>query len=496
VPSPSEDEFVQLATDHGVVPVWREVLADLETPLSVYAKLAGDGPSFLLESAEHGERWGRHSFVGFDPFLVLRGRDGTVTFDGDPPEAARDATGSLDALAAVIEAYRAPPLAEVPLHGGAVGYLGYDVIREVERIPATGRDDLDMPDVQLLFPRHVVALDHLRQILTVVTNVVVGDTDDPDELRARYASALQATDAVVERLSETRMPLRPVSPPERIVPPAAPSNLAAGEYESMVETVKEHIRAGDTFQTVVSQRFSVTTGASAFDLYRVLRVINPSPYLYLLDLGDAQIVGSSPEALVKVQGRHVETWPIAGTRPRGDTPQEDREHERSLIADAKERAEHVMLVDLARNDLGRVCDVGSVRVGEMMQVERYSHVMHLSSAVTGTLRDELGPVDVLRAVFPAGTVSGAPKVRAMEIIDDLEPTRRGPYAGAVGYVDFAGNLDTCITIRTVVLKDGVAHVQAGAGIVADSKPATEEAETRSKAGAMLAAIAAAEALRS
>jgi anthranilate synthase component I len=496
VPSPSEDEFLQLARDHGVVPVWREVLADLETPLSVYAKLAGDGPSFLLESAEHGERWGRHSFVGFDPFLVLRGRDGTVTFDGDPPPAALEATGSLDALAAVIEAYRAPPLAEVPLHGGAVGYLGYDVIREVEAIPDTGRDDLGMADVQLLFPRHVVALDHLRQILTVVTNVVVGDVEDAEELRRRYAGAVAATDAVVERLSESPMPLRPVSPPTRVTPEAAPSNLAPGEYEEMVETVKEHIRAGDTFQTVVSQRFSVETEASAFDLYRVLRVINPSPYLYLLDLGDAQIVGSSPEALVKVQERHVETWPIAGTRPRGESPQEDREHERSLIADAKERAEHVMLVDLARNDLGRVCDVGTVRVGEMMHVERYSHVMHLVSAVTGTLRDEFGPVDVLRAVFPAGTVSGAPKVRAMEIIDDLEPTRRGPYAGAVGYVDFAGNLDTCITIRTVVLKDGIAHVQAGAGIVADSKPAAEEAETRSKAGAMLAAIAAAEALRS
>jgi anthranilate synthase component I len=238
----------------------------------------------------------------------------------------------------------------------------------------------------------------------------------------------------------------------------------------------------------------VPTRASAFDLYRVLRVINPSPYLYLLDLGETQIVGSSPEALVQVQGRHVETWPIAGTRPRGATPQQDRDHERDLVADAKERAEHVMLVDLARNDLGRVCEVGTVRVGEMMQVERYSHVMHLVSSVTGQLREGLGPVDVLRAVFPAGTVSGAPKVRAMEIIDELEPTRRGPYAGAVGYVDLAGNLDTCITIRTVVLQDGKAYVQAGAGIVADSDPRAEEAETRAKAGAVLAAIQAAEAL--
>jgi anthranilate synthase component I len=306
---------------------------------------------------------------------------------------------------------------------------------------------------------------------------------------------VRATDAVVARLSTSVPPLPPAAPPRRVSTDPAPSNVADGEYESMVERVKEYIAAGDSFQTVVSQRFTVPTTASAFDLYRVLRVINPSPYLFLLDLGDAQLVGSSPEALVQVAGRHVETWPIAGTRPRGADVAEDQDHERSLIADAKERAEHIMLVDLARNDLGRVCEVGTVRVHEMMHVKRFSHVMHLASSVTGTLREGLGPVDVLRAVFPAGTVSGAPKVRAMEIIDELEPTRRGPYAGAVGYVDFAGNLDTCIAIRTVTLKDGVAHVQAGAGIVADSVPATEEAETRSKAGAVLAAVRAAEVLQ-
>jgi anthranilate synthase component I len=301
---------------------------------------------------------------------------------------------------------------------------------------------------------------------------------------------------VIERLATARTPLPPVSPPQRGAMDPAPSNLEAGAYQAMVEQVKEHIRAGDTFQTVISQRFALDTSVSAFELYRVLRVINPSPYLYLLDLGDAQIVGSSPEALVQVQDRRVETWPIAGTRPRGSTPAEDRAYEQELVADAKERAEHVMLVDLARNDLGRVCDVGTVQVEGMLHVERYSHVMHLVSSVTGTVREGLGPVDVLRAVFPAGTVSGAPKVRAMQIIDDLEPTRRGPYAGAVGYVDFAGNLDTCITIRTVVLKDGTAYVQAGAGIVADSKPDAEEEETRNKAGAVLAAIRAAEALHS
>jgi anthranilate synthase component I len=490
---PTREQFVRLAAEHGVVPVWREVLADLHTPLSVHARLAGRGPSFLLESAEHGERWGRYSFVGTDPFLILRGRDGEVTWEGSPPAGTEGATGPLDALARAVEAYRAPQLLDLPLHGGAVGYIGYDAVREVEAIPATGEDDLGLPDVVMLFPRHVVALDHLRQVLTVVTNVVVEDVDD-EEAGARYDQAVTATDAVIDRLSEATTSLRPVSPPRRGPTEPAPSNLAPGDYERMVETVKEHIGAGDTFQTVISQRFALPTTASAFDLYRVLRVINPSPYLYLLDLEDSQIVGSSPEALVQVQGSYVETWPIAGTRPRGETPAEDREYERELVADAKERAEHVMLVDLARNDLGRVCDIGTVRVDEMMSVERYSHVMHLVSSVSGTLREGLGPVDVLRAVFPAGTVSGAPKVRAMEIIDDLEPTRRGPYAGAVGYVDFAGNLDTCITIRTVVLKDGTAYVQAGAGIVADSKPKAEEEETRNKAGAVLAAVRAAEEL--
>ncbi len=493
--APDRDAFVELARGHGVVPVSRELLADLETPLSVYAKLCGEGPSFLLESAEHGERWGRYSFVGFDPFLTLLGRDGEVRWIGEPPAEVAGATGALDALARATAALRAPALLDLPLHGGAVGYLGYDVIREIEDIPATGRDDLGLPDVQLLFPRHVVALDHLRQVLTVVTNVVVADTEDPDELGRRYDGAVDACNAVVDRLSSAASPLPPAAPPERRPVESVPSNLAPGEYEAQVEQVKEHIRAGDTFQTVLSQRFSLETEVSAFELYRVLRVINPSPYLYLLDTGDAQIVGSSPEALVQVQGRRAETWPIAGTRPRGSTPEEDRRYEQELLADAKERAEHVMLVDLARNDLGRVCEVGSVTVDGMLHVERYSHVMHLVSAVTGRVREELGPVDVLRAVFPAGTVSGAPKVRAMEIIDALEPTRRGPYAGAVGYIDFAGNLDTCITIRTVVLKDGTAYVQAGAGIVADSKPEREEEETRNKAGAVLAAIRAAEAMR-
>ncbi len=483
---PTREEFLERARDHGVVPVWREVLADLETPLSVYARLRGAGPSFLLESAEHGQNWGRYSFVGIDPFLILKGRDGEVTWIGEPPAAARDADGALDALDRTVRAFNAPDFPLMPLHGGAVGMVSYDVIREIEDIPDTGEDDLGVPDVLMLFPRHVVGLDHLRQTMVAVTNVVVGD--DP---AAQYDEAVAATNALVARLSEATPATTPVAPPVPTPIGDVPSNMTPAEFEAMVERVKDHVRAGDTFQTVVSQRFAVETDVDPFDLYRVLRVINPSPYLFLFDFEDFHVVGSSPEALVQVDGRHCETWPIAGTRPRGATPAEDRELEVELMADAKERAEHVMLVDLGRNDLGRVCEIGSVRVAEMMEIVRYSHVMHIVSSVTGVLREDLGPVDVLRAIFPAGTLSGAPKVRAMEIIDDLEPTRRGLYAGAVGYVDFSGNLDTCIAIRSVLLKDGMAYVQAGAGVVADSVPALEEQESRNKAGAVLAALQAA-----
>ena len=484
---PTRDEFIELAREHRVVPVWRELLADLETPLSVYGKLAGRGPSFLLESVEHGERWGRYSFVGTDPFLVLRGRDGKVSWTGTPPPEAAAATGPLDALDRVTRALRAPVLDGLPpLHGGAVGYVGYEAVREMEpTVPATGTDDLGLDDVVMCFPRHVVAIDHARQVLTVVANVVVAD--DAGE---QYDEAGRAIEELVALLAAAE-PRAPVDPPVlgAVTDPA--SNLALGRYEAMVERGLEHIRAGDVFQVVPSQRFAVPTAADAFSIYRMLRVINPSPYLFLFDLDDVQIAGSSPEALVQVRGATAETWPIAGTRPRGRTADEDLAHEHALLADDKERAEHVMLVDLARNDLGRVCEYGSVKVTELMVVERYSHVMHLVSRVVGDLREGIGPVDVLRSVFPAGTVSGAPKVRAMQIIDDLEPTRRGVYAGAIGYVDLSGNLDTCIALRTIVLRDGVAYVQAGAGVVADSDPAAEEAETRAKAMALLAAVAAA-----
>ena len=497
--TPDLEGFLRAAAAHGVVPVRRRVLADLHTPLAVYDRVRGDGPSFLLESAEHGERWGRFSFVGFDPSLVVRSRAGRVTVEGELPGGiapAPDATllGTLEELLAVLAA---PPVAGVPLHGGAVGYLGYDVVREVERLPGTVVDDLGLADAVMMFPRHVVALDHLEQAMTVVTNVVTVGLDEA-ALRAAHAEADAANAAVLDRLAAPSRLRAPVEPPQRDVRPVGAdvrSTMGGGAYLEAVERIGEHIVAGDTFQTVLSQRFSVPTDVDPFDLYRVLRVINPSPYLYLIDTGEAHVVGSSPEALVQVHDRRVETWPIAGTRRRGADAEEDRALAAELLADVKERAEHVMLVDLARNDLGRVCEPGTVDVSQLMEVERYSHVMHLVSAVTGRLRDEIGPVDVLRATFPAGTVSGAPKVRAMELIDELEPTRRGPYAGAVGYLDLAGNLDTCITIRTVVLHDGVAHVQAGAGIVADSVAEREEQETRDKASAVLAAIRAAELLR-
>jgi anthranilate synthase component I len=494
--TPSREEFVRLGRDHGVVPVFRRMLADLDTPLSVYDRVRGDGQSFLLESAEHGERWGRYSFVGFDPLLTVRGRGGVTTVEGDAPVELPSGAGVLDTLAALLEAMHAPPVVGIPLHGGAVGYLGFDVVREVERLPETVVDDLGLADAVLMFPRHVVALDHLHQTMTVVTNVVTRGSSVED-LARRYDEAVAANAGVVELLSAPRPATRPLAPPEPLASvelPEVVSSMPDGAYLDAVLRIKEHILAGDTFQTVLSQRFSVPTEVDAFDLYRVLRVINPSPYLYLIDTGEAHIIGSSPEALVQVHGGRVETWPIAGTRRRGVDAEEDRLLAQELLADTKERAEHVMLVDLARNDLGRVCRPGTVSVDQLMEVERYSHVMHLVSSVTGELRDGVGPVDVLRATFPAGTVSGAPKVRALELIDELEPTRRGPYAGAVGYLDLAGNLDTCITIRTVVLHRGVAHVQAGAGIVADSDPVREEQETRDKASAVLAAIRAAELL--
>jgi anthranilate synthase component I len=494
---PPRPTFRELAGDHALVPVWREVLADLLTPLGVYDRLReAEGPTFLLESVEHGEHWGRYSFIGLDPFLTLTARDGTVSLEGPGvdvlPDGALLAAESGDPLAtleAVVAGLRAPHLEGLPpLFAGAVGYLAYDVVRFVERLPASGEDDLGTDDVRLVFPGRVVAFDHLRQRLLVITNVLTGD-----DVEAAYSAAVEGAEELVARLA-TPPAAPPVAPPRATRVEDARANMAPEDYLAAVERCKEHIAAGDCFQVVPSQRFSLDTDVDPFAVYRVLRVINPSPYMYLFDWDDLQVVGSSPEALVTLRGGSAQIWPIAGSRPRGADAEEDAAHEADLRADEKERAEHVMLVDLARNDLGRVCDLGSVRVGDLMSVVRYSHIMHLESRVDGRVRDGVGPVDVLRATFPAGTLSGAPKVRAMEIIDDVEPTRRGIYGGGIGYVDLAGNLDLCIAIRTLVFTGGAAHIQAGAGVVADSVPERELEETRNKAMALLAAVRAAEEL--
>ena len=487
---PSRDEFLALSAEYGVVPVWREVLADLQTPVAVYDRLRGEGPSFLLESVEQGERWGRWSFVGLRPFLQLRARGGTVTLDGDVPAGAGEAAATgdpLSTLETLLGALRTPDLPGLPpLFSGAVGYLGYDVVRFIERLPAAGIDDLQMDDAHLVFPGQLVVFDHLRQRLLVVSNVRAGTPEAYDE-------AVAASEELVARLSApVRAPSLP--PPAAVTVDDAAANMAPATYYDAVDRAKEYIRAGDIFQVVPSQRFSLETDVDPFAVYRVLRVINPSPYMYLFDLGDTRIVGSSPEALVTVRAGRASIWPIAGSAPRSADEDEDLGLEQRLRGDDKERAEHVMLVDLARNDLGRVCELGTVVVDDFMDVVRYSHVMHLRSTVNGTLRAEVTAVDVLRATFPAGTLSGAPKVRAMEIIDELEPTRRGLYGGGIGYLDAAGNIDLCIAIRTIVMRGGHAYVQAGAGVVADSVAEREFAETQAKAMGLLAAVRAAETL--
>jgi anthranilate synthase component 1 len=487
---PSLDEFVVLAKEYSLVPVWRELLGDLETPVSAFRKLGGAEGSVLLESVEHGERWGRFSFIGTDPFATFVARDGRVTWTGDAPDGLPDGP-PLAVLRAALERLRSPAIPGLaPLYAGAVGYLAYDAVRELEQLPDRTENDLQLPDALLVLPRSVVVFDHLGQRLALVANVRVGEAIDLEEA---YLSAARRLDELAERLAvpsaSPPTPLPAAGPPARAI-----SDLPAGRYQRMVEIAKEHIRAGDIFQVVPSQRFSLRTSADPFDVYRVLRVVNPSPYMYFLRLPGVTLAGSSPEVLVTVQGRDATMRPIAGTRPRGADTATDLALEQELIADEKERAEHVMLVDLARNDLGRVCRPGTVRVRDFMRVERYSHVMHLVSDVVGELRDGVTPFDVLAASFPAGTVSGSPKVRAMEIIDDLERHRRGPYAGCVGYFDLSGNLDTCITIRTCVFVGDTAYCQAGAGVVADSVAEREERETEAKARALLAAVAAAEML--
>ena len=491
-PTPTLEEARTLARSGNLIPVYRELLADMETPVSVYRKIARGPYSFLLESVEGGERLARYSFIGTEPRQTVRLRDHVARVQSPGgPVVERRFEDPLDFIRDLLAPYRPVPLPDLPrFQGGAVGYLAYECVRYFEDLPAPERDDLNLPDAVLMLSDTLVVFDHVKHRMRVLSHADVaahgGDVD------AAYYAAIERIDAIVARLSAP--------------PPEAPHNGHAGAlhirgrkagvtstfdrhtYMAAVGHAKEYVGDGDIIQVVPSQRLSRPVAAHPFSIYRALRAVNPSPYMYLLQLDDTYVVGASPEMLVQVEDGIVRTRPIAGTRPRGQTDVEDARLREDLLADEKERAEHIMLVDLGRNDLGRVCKPGTVRVSTLMDVEKYSHVMHIVSQVEGTLRDDKNAYDALRSAFPAGTVSGAPKIRAMEIIAEIEPCRRGIYAGAIGYFSYDGNLDTAIAIRTMVVKDGVAHVQAGGGVVFDSNPATEYQETLNKAAALLRAL--------
>ncbi|MGA4959308.1 anthranilate synthase component I [Streptomyces lavendulocolor] len=483
------ETFRKLAADRRVVPVSRRLLADGDTPVGLYRKLAAERPgTFLLESAENGRSWSRYSFIGVRSSATLTARDGRAHWLGTPPVGVPVDGDPLQALRATVEALHTPrDLASgmPPFTGGMVGYLGYDIVRRLERIGEHGRDDLRLPELTMLLTSDLAVLDHWDGTVILIANAI-NHNDLDTGVDEAYADAVARLDAMAADLAE---PLRtePAALPPSELPPYT-ALWGGTAYQEAVEDVKERIRAGEAFQVVPSQRFETPCAASALDVYRVLRATNPSPYMYLFRFDGFDVVGSSPEALVKVEDGHAMVHPIAGTRPRGATPQEDQALADELIADPKERAEHLMLVDLGRNDLGRVCEPGSVEVVDFMSIERYSHVMHIVSTVTGRVAEGRTAFDVLTACFPAGTLSGAPKPRAMQIIEELEPTRRGLYGGCVGYLDFAGDSDTAIAIRTALLRDGTAYVQAGAGVVADSDPVAEDTECRNKAAAVLRAV--------
>jgi anthranilate synthase component 1 len=468
--TPGVEEARALAREHNLVPVTHTFIEDCETPVSAFLKLRGAGAAFLLESAEQGQRVGRWSFIGCRPRSVVRW---SLADGGDPYEIA----------AAEVSRHRQAPIDGLPpFAGGAVGFFGYDCVRAVERLPEPNPDPVGLPDMALMLSDVLVAFDHLKHTVTILANAFV---DDDGGVEAAHARAVDSIREVRERLAG---PLpRPEAREARAEPVFEP-NMPREDFEAMVARIVEYVHAGDAFQVVPSQRWSAPSPVEPFSIYRGLRAVNPSPYMYFLDFEDFQIVGASPEPLLTVSGTRASTRPIAGTRPRGATLEDDRRIADELLADEKERAEHVMLVDLGRNDLGRVCEYGSVAVESFMGVETYSHVIHIVSSVAGTLREGVSAVAALRSVLPAGTLSGAPKVRAMEIIDELEPVKRGAYGGAVGWLSYAGQLDTCICIRTVVVKDGVAHVQAGGGTVADARPDYEYEESRAKARGVVRAI--------
>jgi anthranilate synthase component 1 len=476
--TPSKAEFMDYAKSGNLIPVYREIIADAETPVSAYQKLLKTGPSFLLESVEGGERVGRYSFIGTNPSTVIR-------------VAQRSGDDALRAVELEMSKYKPVTLPGLPrFTGGAVGFISYEYIHQIEpSVPRPQRDDLGTPTLCFMITDTILIFDRVSQTIKIVANAHV----EGDATHA-YTRACSQIDRLLAQLAQ---PL--ASPPLEFQKDApdvpVESNMTTERYAGMVSQAQEYIKAGDIIQVVLAQRFHTPLKSSALDVYRALRSINPSPYMFLLDFGDFQLVGASPEVHVRCEDGNVEIRPIAGTRWRGKSPEEDERLAKDLLADEKERAEHLMLVDLARNDIGRVCDFGSVRVPEFMVIEKYSHVMHIVSGVEGKLQKGRSSYDLMRATFPAGTVSGAPKIRAMQIISGQEQTQRGPYAGAVGYFSFNGNVDSCITLRTALLKDGVAYVQAGGGIVADSDPKYEFQESVNKSKAMLKAIALAQTFR-
>jgi anthranilate synthase component I len=486
---PSYIEVKKISAEANLIPVYKEILADLETPVSTYLKLASGKPyAYLLESVEGGERWGRYSFISWEPKLIFESRgDKFSVHEPKQQPVWKNTRDPLEELRELLAEFKPSEARGLPrFWGGAVGYISYDMVRFFEKLGEKPKDTLNLPDSLFMLTDKMIIFDHLNHMIKIVVCLDVRDNGD---LAAKYRAA-EVEIAKIEKLLSK--PLKAGKQQAKKPTAVLSSNVKKSEFKNGVAKIKEYIRAGDIIQAVLSQRFYKKTKATALDIYRRLRIINPSPYMYLLELGGFEIIGTSPEILVRKEGSLVETRPLAGTRKRGTNPEEESALEKELLSDPKERAEHVMLVDLGRNDLGRVSSPSTVRVNKLMQIEKYSHIMHIVSSVTGTLEPGTGPFETLRSVFPAGTVSGAPKIRAMQIIDEIEPTARGPYAGALGYFSYSDNMDMAITIRTIVLKNGIAYAQAGAGIVADSVPENEYHETKNKAAALFSAIAMAE----
>lgn len=487
-------QVIAMASKYNLIPIVRRVMADTETPIRLFKHFAKKEHAFLLESVEGGAKWARYSFIGSDPFLMLYGKNGNMVLEQQGNKQVVQEK-PLELLKARLRAFRTPAIAELPpFTGGAIGFFGYDLLQYYEKLPAHRIDDMDMNDIQFMFCDQVIVFDHLKQQLLLVSNVHIAEGATDRQIEASYHATLARIDGLIKEIRQVNVATDIPNGTLDMDPELGEiqSNVSKDQFISNVKQAKEYIRSGDIFQVVLSQRFNIETTVDPLHVYRVLRVMNPSPYMYYLKMGDQVIVGTSPEALVKVNNGKVETRPIAGTRPRGKTVEEDKQLEQDLLADEKEKAEHLMLVDLGRNDIGRVAKYGTVRCDSFMEIERYSHVMHIVSNVSGELREDKDFFDAFISCLPAGTVSGAPKLRAMEIIAELENEARGAYAGAIGYLGFAGSMDACITIRTIIFKNNRAYVQSGAGIVWDSNPESEYMETVNKAKAMLKAIRAAE----